>query len=204
MLLSSLVFAKLFYDVRQARARRDAVERLVHFPGFVLYENEERASRNSMPTFEHSADEGRLKVWLTEQLGIDYFHDVQLVCLSGREEFSDEDFEAACRLSKLKSLRLGKTAVTDEGFRAVTHLTSIESFSISSPHLSDDSMLPLSQLRTLKTLVLFETEITDDGLHLLTRLSNLEKLNLRKTQVTEEGIKRFQSALPNCEVRWQG
>ena len=45
-----------------------------------------------------------------------------------------------------------------------------------------------------------DTRITDVGLERLKGLRQLQWLSLGGTKVTEQGIKKFQQALPSCQI----
>ncbi len=198
--LSSLGFAQFYYELRSSQGRRAAVERLGEFPGGVHYESG-RANRKTTKQWDApSGFSGRVRVWLIEQLGVDFFFDVRSVCISGRDEFSDADFSATCRLRKIHSLRLGNTVVTDEGIRPVSQLTELKSLTISSPWLSDEALVHIAKLKHLENLYLFDVAVTDTGLAKLAELDRLKYVTLTKTGVTQEGAAALQMALPNCRI----
>jgi hypothetical protein len=66
--------------------------------------------------------------------------------------------------------------------------------------IKDADLEYLKRLTRLEDLSLRNTQVTDAGLEHLKGLTRLEWLELRGTNVTDEGVKRFQKALPNCEI----
>ena len=52
----------------------------------------------------------------------------------------------------------------------------------------------------LKWLDLKGANVTDAGLECLKCLTKLKALGLEGTNFTDKGVKKFQQALPNCEI----
>lgn len=177
VLISAVAFANFFYEFRRAQAREAAVERLVGFPGYVLYEGKHRATADQLSP-EASDETGKMQRWITEQLGVDMFCRVERICLSGRETFSDEDFASACRLRSMKAMRLGRTSITDEGFACVGQLRDLERLALASPHL------------------------TDRSLDYVAELEKLEYFTLHDSKITDEAVAALQSRLPDCQIDW--
>ena len=84
------------------------------------------------------------------------------------------------RFSNFRKLDVRGTAVTDQG---LSHL---------------------DELNFLDEILLNETRISDAGLKVLADIGTLTRIDIRETMVTPQGIAKFQAALPNCEVRWDG
>lgn len=192
-LLSGIAFAAFHYRLRDAEQQSATVSRLKRFGGYVRY-------KNHYNVISKPKAESKLGSWLTQQLGVDFFHDIDTICVSGRGELTDSDFCSICDLRNVRSVRLGKTVVTDEALRTATALDGLEMFSISSPHITDEGMKHISQMRDLERLSLINTNITDVGLAKLACLANLEYLSLRKTKVSPAGVTKLRKALPDCKI----
>ena len=193
LLFAAVGCAAFHYRLLRAERRTAAVARLKEFSGYVQYENHQSIKSTS-------TESSRVSEWLTMQLGLDFFHDVDTVCIEGRREFSDDDLASTCQLRNVRSLRLGRTTVTDQGLQPLWKLKELRSFSISSPHISDKGMDHLVQLRQLERLILYDVDLTDAGLASLAALENLEVLDIRNTRVTDQGIAKLRAALPNCDI----
>jgi hypothetical protein len=191
--LASVVGAAFHYRLQQADLRADAVERLRDFRGSVVYER--ASTRKTAEGSPHPLSE-----WFVNQLGIDFFYDVESVCMGTKPTFSDDDFAATCRLRKLQSLRLGRTLVTDDGLQPISQLHALTRFSIRGPSIGDRGIEHLITLKNLEVLLLDDTNLTDAGLAKLAALPNLKSLRVSKTRITAEGVAKLQQALPQCKI----
>lgn len=70
--------------------------------------------------------------------------------------------------------------------------------------VSDDGLRHLNDLSKLDNVDLTNTGVTDTGLEILSKIKTLEYIHVEGTHVTIAGISRVRSALPNCEVVWDG
>jgi hypothetical protein len=70
--------------------------------------------------------------------------------------------------------------------------------------VSDNSLRQLMDMPKLDNVDLTNTSITDAGLEFLSKIKTLEYLHVEGTRVTANGISQVRSALPNCEVAWDG
>lgn len=194
-LIAGIGFSVFHYRLRSAERQTATVARLKEFGGCVRY-------KNHHDVVSSPKDVNFVSAWLTRQLGLDFFHDVETVCISGRGEFSDDDFGSICDLRNVRSVRLGKTVVTDDGLQAISRLGGLRRLSISSPHITDQGMNHLCELDSLETLTLMDINLTDAGLAQLASLRNLEYLSVRKTKVSQQGVASLRSALPDCKIQF--
>ncbi len=194
---AAIGFAWLHYEIASAESRRITVERLREFPGYVVYSSD---PDETVSTDQSSTNAEVFKAWLTKQLGVDFTHQVDLICVEGGNEYTDADLVATCRLNDLTSLRLGRTTVTDKGIEHVAQLEQLERLSISSPHLTDRAMTHIAKLSNLKRLALYDAAVTDQGIAQLAVLTSLEHVDLNYTQVTEKGVADLREVLPKCEI----
>jgi hypothetical protein len=70
--------------------------------------------------------------------------------------------------------------------------------------VSDNGLRQLMDMPKLDNVDLTNTSITDAGLEFLSKIKTLEYLHVEGTRVTANGISQVRSALPNCEVAWDG
>jgi hypothetical protein len=194
-LLAGVAFAGFHYRLRDAERQTDTVAYLKEFGGYVRYKNHHQVV--SAPQEANVVTE-----WLTEQLGFDFFHDVETICIAGRGEISDDDFGSICHLRNIRSVRLGKTLVTNDGLQPIARLGELRSFSISSPYITDQGMDHLSQLHQLERLALVDIDLTDAGLAKLASLRSLEYLGIKRTKVSQKGVASLRSALPDCKIEF--
>ncbi len=193
LLFAGIAFSAFHYRLRDAELQTATVARLKEFGGYVRYENHHQVV--SAPQ-----EVNFVTAWLTKQLGLDFFHDVETICIAGRGEISDDDFGSICHLRNIRSVRLGKTLVTNDGLQPISRLGELHSFSISSPFITDQGMDHLSQLHQLERLTLFDMDLTDAGLAKLASLRNLEYLGVKRTKVSQQGVASLRSALPDCKI----
>ena len=99
------------------------------------------------------------------------------------EEWGDAEQPSIVRIDTeghVYSVRLNNTTITDAG------------------------LVHLKEMTKLRRLNLGNTKITDAGLEHLKRSDHsLGSLDLSNTKVTANGVKKLQTALPNCEIRWK-
>ena len=107
-------------------------------------------------------------------------------------------------LPKLVSLNIALTKVSDAGCKSLARIESLEELVLDETPVTDDGLQVLSKLPQLRHLSLEGLQVSDKGLKILATMKNLKSLNVAKTLVTASGVRRFQAALPECQVQWQG
>lgn len=129
--------------------------------------------------------------WLRKLIGDEKaFHNVGSVSLSSSRtdydlilDLDNELRDIIPHLNKFSyfhKLNLASSSVTDKGLSHLKDITHLEELNISG------------------------TEISDSGLEILEKIESLQRLNIRNTKVTPNGVAKFQKALPNCKVLWEG
>jgi outer membrane protein assembly factor BamB len=109
-------------------------------------------------------------------------------------------------MQSLRELDLSLLPVTDDGLPHLTALSKLEHLDLLYSEgfggvlITDKGIASLAKLTNLKSLNLVGAKITDDGLGNLTTLKRLRQLRIVNTGVTHDGAKRFQAAVPNCQV----
>ena len=117
-------------------------------------------------------------------------------------QITNAGLEHLKELTNLQNLLLEGTQITDEYLENLKGLTNLQNLYLGNSQLSDDGLVHLEGLIKLRSLTLAGEHITDTGLEHLKGLINLKRLDLKNTKVTDEGVKKFQQALPNCEINY--
>ena len=96
----------------------------------------------------------------------------------------------------------------DEALRDIIPLlnkfSEFSTLHIPSAPVTDSGMSHLKKLNNLERLYLTDTQVSDAGLENLAEVKSLKFVHITGTAVTRQGVARFQTALPNCEVVWDG
>jgi hypothetical protein len=181
------------------------VEVILNVDGAVSYDHDYNKS-----AAERRRQRPPAQVWLRNLLGKDFFSSVTYVSLASaappiwaREEwpYADDLAEKIGTFTELTDLDLTETHITDAGLEHLKGLHRIESLNLSgNSEVTDAGIQYMQGFANLAWLGIDGTQVTDVGLEYLKRLPNLRALNLGDTKVTGEGVKRFQQALPNCDI----
>jgi hypothetical protein len=138
---------------------------------------------------------------LAKIIGVDFFHDVTKVQLSGKgnynypdKGFNSEDLKRA--LSELKNLpRLRfldicamSTALDDQDLSSLASLSQLEELCLYECHLGDVALRYVRDLHRLKKLILDTNRFSDDGVANLQNLTNVTDLDLGENQITDAGL----------------
>jgi len=109
-------------------------------------------------------------------------------------------------LPKLRELNLSLLPITDRGLAHLKGLENLQQLELlysegfSGPMLTDAGLESLALLTNLTNLNLTGARLTDVGVDRLTVLKKLTTLSLVRTRATADGVRRFEAAVPNCEV----
>lgn len=156
----------LAVEMKKAAKQREAVEALKRFPYRIHYDHE--LPRNTRGALAPEA--------MRRLLGIDFFANIEFVCLAADENFTDAEVAHLESLPKLRELFLGSAAITDAGLKHLAGLTQLQKLGIG------------------------YTRVSDAGLEHLVALTHLDWLGMEGTGVTDEGVTKLQQALPNCKI----
>jgi hypothetical protein len=139
--------------------------------------------------------------WPVQIIGIDFFHDIIKVQLSGKgnynypdKGFTSEDLKRALPelkyLPRLRHLQIGamETPLDDQDLSPLASLSHLEELYLVSCHLGDDALRYVRDLNQLKRLNLWNNHFSDDGLANLQNLTILTNLGLGENQVTDAGL----------------
>jgi len=129
--------------------------------------------------------------WLRNLVGQDYFLNVVLIHLQGKN-ITDDQLGMIAKLPYLDNLTLSDTQITDKGIAHLKNVKNLRVLFLSRTKIGDAGVAHLAGLTNLMDLHLNETNITDAGLVHLSGLVNLSDwLNLANTQVTDTGIQHL-------------
>jgi hypothetical protein len=126
---------------------------------------------------------------------------MQYVTLSGAG-VTDDTLADIGQFKRLRKVVIADSRVSDEGLKHLSRLRWLEVLVLRGAPLSGSGLTHLASLPSLSSLDLADTAIGDDQIGALTSLSGLIDLNLGGTNVTPAGVKRLQTALPRCQIRW--
>lgn len=107
-------------------------------------------------------------------------------------------------LVNLNFLALSQSRITDATLPIVAGLPQLSSVHLQANPLTDSGMEQLATSKSLTKISLFHTKITDSGLKHFERMSQLRYLDVNNTTVTSGGVEKLQTALTDCEIRWNG
>jgi len=100
-------------------------------------------------------------------------------------------------------IQLRDSVVRDEDLALLEHLANeVDVVGLENTAITDMGLKYLCQLPVLDNIDLANTAITDAGLDILSSIKTLECLCVEKTKVTEAGVRRFEAAVPACDVTW--
>lgn len=138
---------------------------------------------------------------LVQIVGVDLFHDVTKVQLSGKgnynypdKGFTSEDLKRALpELKYLPRLRFldicaMRTSLDDQDLSPLASLSQLEELSLYECHLGDDALRYVRDLHQLRRLILETNHFCDDGVANLQNLTNVTELDLGENQVTDIGL----------------
>jgi hypothetical protein len=217
-------FSWLASEMKIAGKQKTKVDELLRLKGQVEYYSERTADRRLIAHRSPPEPE-----WLRDWLGVDFFGDVNIVCLGGYDvtgvTITDNTMDLLVDFKKLKWLALVDTEVTDSGLERLRNLTNIETLMIGGNrkctdgglkhlkglprikwlelndlHVTNAGLKEIQGVTTLETLLLNETDVTDGGLQHLHQLKRLRLLQLYNTKVTTVGIESLRAALPDCKI----
>ena len=131
--------------------------------------------------------------WLADLLGVDYFHNVTMVSLSGK--LTDADMAWLGKLSRIDTLVIDPSNLSDIGLSHLARLTSLRWLTIELSSRKTDALIVrlmrLKVLDRLRGLNLEGSSITETGQGHLDGLTGLELLGLADTRVTDACLARL-------------
>lgn len=102
-------------------------------------------------------------------------------------------------------IQLRNSQVSDNDLAMLQYLANeIDVIGLENTKITDEGLKYLCQLPILDNIDLANTTISDSGLVLLSTIMTLECLCVEGTHVTEAGVRRFEAAVPECYVTWDG
>jgi len=169
---------------QQAKRQREVYNVLREFRGIIAYD------------FRHSSNrkEPDVPAWLMKLFDndVDFFADLERVCLAAGREFTDAELACVGELTELEFLALGGAGISDGAVEHLRGLTDLEHLSLNRATVSDAGLEHLEGMINLERLFLHGTQVGDAGLEHLAGLSSLQILALGDTEVTDAGLKHLE------------
>jgi len=134
-----------------------------------------------------------------EKIATEYPNLVELTL--SETNITDTGLAPLVKLTKLRKVRISKTAITDEAAKVLAQIPSLEDIDVSQTDFGDNGLKALQPLEKLKRLNLYTTEITDKGLAVLKDFKSRKTLiwlNIDRCSLTDEAIS-FLFPLENLE-----
>lgn len=102
-------------------------------------------------------------------------------------------------------IQLRDSLVNDVDLSMLEYLADeVDVIGLENTKITDEGLKYLCCLSKLDNIDIANTAVSDFGLETLSSIQTLECLCVEGTNVTESGIKRFEAAVPECYVTWDG
>jgi len=213
MLIAITVFCVgLSWWMYRARRQAAAVKGIQGCGGWVYYDYQHYDSKTSDSDF---AADSPVPKWLIGQLGVDFFHQVDVVSMvydyenGGKTRHDNPNVTAniapyLAGFPNLRGLFVTERQLTDEGFREVAKLKSLEEFYFWDAHdITDEGVSQLRGMPRLRSVHLSKSHLSDRGLATLVEAPRMERLSLQFNDVSDEGIRSLREN-KTIEVLWIG
>ena len=184
MLIACAVFG---WKVQSARAQRESVNWIEKTDGHVIYSHMLGEYGQILRNPKAPGPE-----WLRNVLGIDFFDDVVVAYVNGKEKVSD--VTPLTKLLELEILDLSNTNISN--LTPLAGMLKLKTLFLNGTRTSD--LTPLAGLANLEVLFLQDTDVSN--VSALTGLKNLRILGISGTNVSKEDYKQLQAALPKCRI----
>jgi hypothetical protein len=209
----------------KARTQRQAVARIKHLGGWVIYDFQE------VRGVPRPYGEPRGPIWLRRLIGDELFQEVVRVQLNGLDlhgvdltflgDFPElETLNLICtdigdaglaqlrrlKLKRLRVLVLSDTGISDSGLACLADFDRLESLDVSYDPVTDAGLQVLRRLENLGELGLHCTPIEGPGLAYLHGLRRLRSVDVRGTKASDADRSALIKAVPGVHVLagWQG
>ena len=210
LLVVTVLCVALAWRLHRAKLQRHAVQAIRDAHGWVYYDYQQydpltcKFDKQAVPWEPQR---------LQDQVGIDFFHDVEAVNMSfhgngiERRDKSLPDINIARHLAhmpKLRFLGLTEQATDDEGMRYVGQLRYLEVLLYwDAPQITDAGAAQLTNMPSLKILHIGASQIGDRGLATIARLPRLEELSMQRNNFTDAGLEVL-AGNPRLKSLWIG
>jgi deoxyhypusine synthase len=127
-------------------------------------------------------------------------HQPPLTSLSYIQPITQSILDDITRMTTVRELFLGGSAVTDVDVESVVRMPELVWLELSDTRISNRAIEHVADHTQLETLMLFGTAITDDCIPAIERMANLKEVGLDDTQITESGLQRLRDARPDIII----
>ena len=127
-------------------------------------------------------------------------HQPPLTSLSYIQPITPSVLDDITRMTTVRELFLGGSAVTDADVERVVRMPELVWLELSDTCISNHAIDHVAEHTQLETLMLFGTAITDDCISVLVRMGSLKEVGLDDTQITESGFQRLRDARPDIII----
>lgn len=113
-------------------------------------------------------------------------------------QIHNDSLAALAKMTNMKELYLGNTAIDDSGIAYLKGLTNLEKLNIGQTGVTDKSMPVLLGMQNLKELQIGQSDVTSASLDTISKLNALTHLDIPNTKIGDRNIAELQR-LPNLE-----
>jgi hypothetical protein len=194
-ILVTILCVSLGWRLQRAREQREAVEAIRKAGGWVYYDYQHYDPKTGK--FDNQAAPWE-PAWLTDAVGVDFWHDVEAVNMSFHEEGGKRwDNEKApqdiapqvAHLPRLRFLGATEHSLDDEGLRSVGQLKQLEVLLYwDAPGVTDAGARHFQNMPRLRYLGMSSSDVGDKGLATFAKLTGLEGLTLQGNNITDAGL----------------
>lgn len=109
-------------------------------------------------------------------------------------------------VARLRRFNIPGLQIVGEQFAVFGQFKTVENLRLNVTPIKDADLVHLRALPLLRALDIDgnHEQITDQGLLALAEIKGLTYLNVKRTKVTKAGIEKLATALPRCEIDWDG
>lgn len=196
----------------RARRQAAAVKGIRENGGWVYYDYQHYDSKTSDSDF---AADSLVPQWLIDQLGVDFFHQVDVVSMvydyedGGKTRHDNPNTTAdiapfLAGFPNLRGLFVKQRQLTDDGLGEVAKLKNLEEFYFWDAYdITDKGVTKLRNMPRLSTVHLSRSHLSDQGLATLAGLPRIEQLSLQENEISDEGVRMLRDNA-KIEVLWIG
>lgn len=210
LIVVTVLCVSLAWRLQRARQQQAAVQAIRDAHGWVYYDYQQYDPVTCKLDQKATPWEPQ---WLQDQVGIDFFHDVEAVNMSfhgdgieRRDENAPDPLIAhhLAHLPRLRFLGLTEGACNDDGMRHVGQMQYLEVLLFwDAPQITDAGAAHLTNMPNLRCLGMGDSQVGDRGLATIARLPRLEDLSMQCNNFTDAGLAAL-AGNPRIKDLWVG